>query len=267
VSNQRGRILFFDPTDPMTPFGHLRGALQANYGLLVTQDGGVLMSTPKLASQLTSIERTAHMTLDENGTLQGDVHEVWSGDRASEQRAIARTSNQDTDRIKPVEAVVAGSFTSFDILKAAVTAVRVNDQPVEWNYTLEAPHYAKSAGNMILVRPRLLGTKSSALLETPHPRRFPIEFTGAERDSDVFEVELPKGYVVDELPAPVNEDYGFIAYHSKTEAVGHKLRYTRTFEIRDLSVPVDKAAQLKELYRIIYQDERAQAVLEPTAGH
>jgi len=207
------------------------------------------------------------MTLDENGTLQGDVREVWSGDRASEQRAIARASSQATDRIKPVEAVLADSFTSFEILKATVTAVRVNDQPVEWNYSVEAPHYAQSAGNMILVRPRLLGTKSSALLETPHPRRFPIEFTGAERDSDVFEVEFPKGYVVDELPAPVNEDYGFIAYHSKTEAVGHKLRYTRTFEIRDLSVPVDKAAQLKELYRIIYQDERAQAVLEPAAKH
>jgi hypothetical protein len=261
----RGRILFFDPTDPVTPFGNLRGALQANYGLLVAPEGGILTSTPKLSSQLNSVERTAHMALGENGTLQGDVREVWSGDRASEQRAIARASNQDTDRIKPVEAVVADSFTSFDILKATVTAVRVNDQPVEWNYTIEAPHYAKSAGNMILVRPRLLGSKSSALLETKRPRHFPIEFTGAERDADVFEVELPKGYVVAELPAPVNEDYGFIAYHSKTEAVGHKLRYTRTFEIRDLSVPVEKAGQLKELYRIIYRDERAQAVLEATA--
>ena len=267
VSNQHGRILFFDPTDPVTPFGSLRGALQANYGLLVMPDGGVLTSTPKLAGQLNSIERHANMTLDESGSLRGDVREVWKGDRASEQRAIARALNQDTDRIKPVEAVLASSFTSFDITKATVAAMRVNDQPVEWNYTLEAPHYAKTAGDMLLVRPRLLGTKSSSLLETRNARRFPIEFSGAERDSDVFEVELPKGYGVAELPAPVNEDYGFIAYHSKTEAVGHKLRYTRTFEIRDLSVPVDKAGQLKEFYRIIYRDERAQAVLEPTVGH
>jgi len=267
TDTQRGRILFFDPTDPLTPFGSLRGELQADYGLLVTPDGGILTSTPKLPSRLNAVERTARMTLNENGTLQGDVREVWSGDRASEQRAIARASNQNTDRIRPIEAVVADSFTSFDILKATVTAARVNDQPLEWNYTLEAPHYAKPAGDLMLVRPRLLGTKSSALLETPHPRRFPIEFTGAERDSDVFEVELPAGYAVDELPAPVNEDYGFIAYHSKSEAVGHKLRYTRTFEIRDLSVPVAEAAKLKELYRIIYQDERAQAVLEPVAGH
>ena len=259
---QRGRILFFDPTDPMTPFGNLRGSLQANYGLLITPDGGVLTSTPQLPGRLNSIERTANMTLDENGTLRGDIREVWTGDRASEQRAIARASSQDTDRIKPVEAVAAESFTSFDIVKAVVTAVRVNDRPVEWTYSVEAPHYAKSAGELILVRPRLVGSKTSGLLETAHPRHFPIEFRGAERDSDVFEIELPGKYVVDELPPPVNADFGFVAYQSKTEAVGHKLRYTRTFEVRDLSVPVDKADQLKKFYRIILADERALAVLK-----
>jgi len=44
-------------------------------------------------------------------------------------------------------------------------------------------------------------------------------------------------YVVGELPAPVNEDYGFIAYCSKTETVGHKLPHTWTVEIRDLRRP------------------------------
>src|SRR5208282_5589464 len=38
-----GRILFFDPTNYVTPFGQLRGHLQANYGLLVTPDGGELV--------------------------------------------------------------------------------------------------------------------------------------------------------------------------------------------------------------------------------
>src|SRR5438445_2422963 len=31
-----GRLLFFDPTSELTPFGHIPGYLQANYGLLVT---------------------------------------------------------------------------------------------------------------------------------------------------------------------------------------------------------------------------------------
>ncbi len=262
-----GKILFFDPTDTLTPFGSLRGVLQASYGVLMSPGGGVLTNTPQLPNRLNAIERTAKMTLDETGTLRGDIHEVWKGDMASGQRAAARASTQDTDRIKPVEAVAASAFSSFDIVKAAATNARANDRPYEWSYTIEAPRYAKTAGDLLLVRPRILGSKASGLLETKEPRRFPIEFPGPERDTDVFEIELPAGYVVDELPPPVSADYGFVAYQSKSEAVGHTLRYTRTFEVRDLSVPVSKAGELKKFYRIIENDERNSAVLKAAAVH
>ncbi len=49
-----GRVLIFDPTDELTPFGYLRGALQANYGLLVTPDGGDLIQLPQLHRHLTA---------------------------------------------------------------------------------------------------------------------------------------------------------------------------------------------------------------------
>lgn len=83
----------------------------------------------------------------------------------------------------------------------------------------------------------------------------------------MFEIDLPAGYEVDELPPPVSADYGFVAYQSKTEAVGRTLRYSRTFEVRDLSVPVSKAEQLKQFYRIIENDERNSAVLKAAAAH
>lgn len=257
-----GRILFFDPTDPLTPVGRLSGGLQASYGLLVGPDGGELVSTPQLPNGSSSIERTAKMTLDEAGTLSGDVHEVWSGDMAAEQRAAARASTQDTDRIKPIESVAANAFPSFDIIKATVANTRVNDRPYEWKYTIEVQHYAKPAGDLLLVRPRILGSKSSSLMETKEPRRYPVEFQGPERDTDEFEIALPPSYQVDELPPPVNLDLGFGAYHSKSEVIGSTLRYSRTFEIRELSVPVSKAEQLKNFYRVIENDERNSAVLK-----
>jgi hypothetical protein len=258
-----GRILFFDPTDTMTPLGSLRGELQANYGLLVTPEGGELLRTPQLAVDVNSIQRTAKMILDENGTLHGDIREVWTGDKGSYQRAVAQAATVDTDVIKPVERVAADSFATFEILKAAMANVRYNDKPFEWHYTIEAPNYAKTAGDLLLVRPRILGTKATGLLETPEPRHQPIEFEGAEHDTDEFEIALPDGYEVDELPQPVNVDYGYVSYHSKTETVGHSLRYTRTFERKELSVPVSKAEELKKFYRIISNDERNSAVLKP----
>ena len=45
------------------------------------------------------------------------------------------------------------------------------------------------------------------------------------------------------------------------ELVGGKLRYSRSFEIKQLSVPADKAIELRDLYRRIGDDERRTAVL------
>jgi hypothetical protein len=116
------------------------------------------------------------------------------------------------------------------------------------------------------VRPRFIGNKSSDLLETKEPRKYPVEFDGPARDTDTFEIILPAGYEVDDLPPPVNAEYSFASYHSKTESSGNTLKYTRTFELKELSVPLSKVDDLKKLYRIIAGDERNTAVLKP-AGH
>jgi metal-sulfur cluster biosynthetic enzyme len=49
----------------------------------------------------------------------------------------------------------------------------------------------------------------------------------------------------------------------KAEVKGNVLRYTRTSEVKDPSVPLNKVDDLKMLYRIIASDERNTAVLKP----
>ena len=98
-------------------------------------------------------------------------------------------------------------------------------------------------------------------METREPRQSPIEFDSAEHDSDDFEIILPPKYEVDELPPPVNLDYDFASYHSATKLVGHTLQYRRSFEIHDLSLPLEKAPDLRNFYRAIDADEHAAVVL------
>jgi len=61
----------------------------------------------------------------------------------------------------------------------------------------------------------------------------------------------------------VDLDSSFASYHSKTESVGNVLKYTRSFEIKELSVPLEKMDELKKFYRAIAGDERNTAVLKP----
>jgi len=259
-----GKLLFFDPTNDLIPFGQLPGYLQANYGLLVTPNGGELVELPQQPSSMNSIQRTAKLTLDTSGTLKGEVKEMRLGHRASSERRRLLTVTKDVDRIKPIEELLGSSLSSFHITHATLLNLQQTDLPFGFNYFFVSDNYAKNAGNLLLVRPRVLGHIGSGFLETKEPRRFPIEFEGPARDTDTFEITIPAGYTVDDLPPPVDADYSFASYHSKTVVKGNIVDYTRTFEVKELSVPVSKAEDLRKFYRIIAGDERNTVVLKPT---
>jgi len=257
-----GPLLYFDPTNELTPFGQIGGYLQANYGLLVTAGGGELVELPRQPSSMNGIERTGKLTLDPLGTLTGEVNETRVGDRAWSERWRLRSVTKSADRIKPIEDLLAGSLSLFTITKASVDNLDLTDQPFGFHYTFEAKSYAKNAGGLLLVRPRVLGVKTSGILETKEPRKFPIEFEGPSRDTDTFEITIPSGYVVDDVPPPVDADYSFASYHAKTEVNGNLIHYRRTLEVKELSVPVARADELKKFYRTIAGDERNTVVLK-----
>ena len=260
-----GKLLYFDPTNELTPFGEIGGYLQDNYGLLVTAEGGELVALPRQPSAMNSIVRAGKLTLDPNGTLTGEVTETRLGDRASGERWRLRNIAKNTDRIKPIEDLLAGSLSLFRITQASITNLNQTNEPFGFHYAFEATDYAKNAGGLLLVRPRVLGVKTSGILETKEARKYPIEFEGPSRDSDTFDITIPAGYVVDDIPPGVDADYGFASYHSKTEVKGNLIHYSRTFEVKELSVPVARADELKKFYRIIAGDERNTVVLKAGA--
>jgi hypothetical protein len=261
-----GRMLIFDPTDEMTPLGQVRGDLQSNYGLLVTPDGGGLIQIPQLSASVSGIHRNGKLSLAADGTLKGEITELYFGDQGMRQRYELHAISKSSERIKPIESLLSQSLGTYQITKASLLDLENHDAPFQYQYSFTAEKYAKNAGPLLLVRPRLMDSKSSGLLEGKEPRQFPVEFRGPHHDADTYEIALPAGYVVDDLPPPVDADYSFASYHSKTESKGNSIVYSRSFEIKELSVPVGKLDELKTLYRIIASDERNTAVLKP-AGH
>jgi hypothetical protein len=232
--------------------------------LLVGPDGGDLTELPQLPTATSGISRTAKLKLTSTGTLSGDVVEERVGDAAWGQRYTLKTVSKETDRVKPIETLLSRSLSNYQLTKAAVSNLEQTDKPFGYSYSLVAQNYAKAAGGLLLVRPRVLGNKSSDLLETKEPRQYAVVFEGPSRDTDVFEITLPAGYVVDDLPPPVSAEYSFASYHSKVVVNGNVLQYARTLEVKEASVPLNKVSDLKKLYRIIASDERNTAVLKPS---
>jgi hypothetical protein len=243
-----GRLLFFDPTNEFTPFGHIGSYLQGNYGLVVAGDDSELLELPRQSTDTNGIHRTAKLKLSYDGTLEGDFAETRIGDRAVQQREVLRSVANEADRAKPVEQLLSHAFSKFRITQTSVSNLSDITEAVGYSYSVVAPEYAKANGGLLLVRPRIVGTKSSTLLDTMQPRRFPVVFDGLVKDTDCFEISIPSLLVVDDLPPPVDADYSFASYHSKTDFAAGVLRYTRTFEIKEFNVPLDQIEDLRKFY-------------------
>jgi hypothetical protein len=251
-----GRLLYFDSTDPFTPLGRLRAELQSTPGLLVLPGGGSLRRLPEAPVEASGVQRHGTFTLDQNGTLSGEMSETVKGDRADEER---ERLSQESNRAKLVEPKLAASLSGYRILSATVGGTSGDREPIQWRYSFEAGHYAQPTGSLLLVRPRVIGIKSIAPLPATGPRHNPVTLTRRGRDTDELSIVLPAGYRVDELPPPVDLEQDFGSYHSRTTVNDGVLHYTRSVEIRSFQIPPAEADALRRFSSAIEADERAEA--------
>jgi hypothetical protein len=253
------RYLLFDPTDPYTPLGELRGELQDTYALLVGDRSGELIHTPLAPPDWNLLDRTGHFTLSLDGSLAGEVVEHWSGYHAWYERAHLMHADQH-ERSERLEHRVSRSLQGFTLENSDIQQLDRLQQDLVTSFRLADPGYAQIRGPLMLVRPRVMDEKTLAL--DRKPRHFPFQFEATSRETDVYEIELPKEYVVDDVPEPASVDFGFAAYHSKIEVNGRSLRYSREFLRRDVLIQPNRAEDLRKLQSIIGADENAAVVLK-----
>lgn len=257
-----GKLLLFDPTSEMVPLGQLPYYLQANKGLLVTPDGGELISIPLLKPDTNRLVRVANLELTPDGTLIGDVQELRSGYYAAETRARL-LSEQLMDRAQVLDRFLASFLGQFKLEKASVANLTTYDKDLVLMYRFEAPGYAKVAGNLLLVRPRVLGDKSEGEFE--RKRKYPVEFRHAGYHADTFTIKVPPGYKLDELPDPVTLSNDIVDYDSKVQLAGNVLTYKRSYRIKNVFIPLTRFEEMKSFYRQVATDERNSAVLRKDA--
>ncbi len=265
---QLGHLLFFDPTDPYVPLGYLPDILQQNYGLLVSGQGGELVKLPLLAPPLNRLMRVATLRLTAAGTLAGTVEEVRWGAPGSERRAqLLRVP--EAQRQQALERFLGNFLGGLALHGSRVQNLQNFDKNLVLDYGFVAQNYAQRAGNLLLLRPRVLGEKVTDLTDPRgKPRQYPVEFSSTTLETDSFNITLPAGYGVMELPPPVDLESPFGVYRSKATVDGNVLHYQRSFEIKEVMVPAARVKDLKAFFAKIESDERSTAVLQqvPSSG-
>ena len=260
VTSRTGkRYLIFDPTNPYVGIGLLPEYLQGGYGILVAGNDSQVIQLPVMKPESDATVRTAKFELDGDGTLKGSVTVTRNGASAWELREFY-AMNSDKEQRESLERSLRNDFSSFSLGTRSVEHVRDLSQQLALQYEVTASSYAKAAGPLLLVRPRVIG--SDVELLNDKPRKYPIQFEALGDWKDNFDLRIPAGYAVDELPDPVSLDVGFASYRSDVRVDGDTLHYSREYVLKKLNLDADQYAELKKFEAVVNTDENRSAVLK-----
>ncbi len=250
-----GRLLLFDPTAEKTPFGSLPAYLQGNTGLLVTGDGGELLTVPSPPPEANRLERKARLTLGDDGALNGRIVEMRNGAPADLFRYRLLTADDQTRR-KYIE-----TYISAYLPAPRIEGIDFRDMPgggdsLAVEYGISSPSFSKRSGGYVVLRPHVLGFGIPDLgPKSDKPRAFPIDLGSPMAFSDEFSIELPPGLGPLEAAGPVEISASFAVYRSRIDMEGRSLVCRRELRIIEPVLPASHLEQVRSFFLSVAAEE------------
>lgn len=262
-TNDGKTLLIFDPTDEVTPVGLIRRQLQGAWGNLADGAQSQVIQMPVLPPSSALFSRKGSFTLGADGTLNGSLTYTFTGNTAASERMdLKELGNKDVRKnwAESLGSVLPG--LSLDTFRFQAPASL--DTPVTLHIRLSDTGYARHAGPLLLIRPRVLG---SDLINVPgvmagKKRKYPIELGHPGRWTDSFNIKLPPGYALDGTPDPVSVNDPFASYRSSVAVKAGVLHYQRDYIVRKPQIPAAQATVFRKLENAILSDERGMVVLK-----
>ena len=253
------RYLIFDPTWEKTAFGQLEHNLQGGYGLLLEGKDTEIAQLPVLSPELNRVQRSATLQLQPDGSLKGSIVEKRFGDLSEWTRELYTMADAKEQKTY-LDHALGEDFVSFNVSDFKVENVQSLNKDVTTTYSLQAERFGRAMGPLLMVRPRVMGSEGLPL--DRKVRKVPIDLKQTMTEKDDFTIQLPEGYAVDEMPDPVKLDLGFASYESSSQLDGNSLHYSRTYTVRQVSLPADRYGDVQKLAAAIDADEQNHAVLK-----
>ncbi len=256
-------LLIFDPTDEETPVGLIRTQLQGAWGNISNGADSQVLQMPVLSPEAAGLTRKGSFTLMPDGSLSGDVSETFIGDDAMNERLFIKDSDS-KDIHDSLEHGLGADLTNLTFKGFEFAQTDDLTKPLKLDLHVSDANYAHTAGPLLLLRPRVLGSHARAVTDVMEgkPRAYAIELGHTGHFQDSFDIAIPTGYVVDETPDPVDVNVDFASYKSSVSVKGNLLHYEREYVVKDVEIPAAKSAEFRKLQSAIMEDERSTAVLK-----
>lgn len=253
-----GRLLIFDPTDPVTPVGDLPSDEQASFALVVAGLDGDLVKMPLLSPASARIERTVDAQMDENGHLAAHLVTEYFGQSGSAVRYMTRHGSM--DKLKQnLERSYSRRLGGVTLDKIS-PADHAPDNRMELAVDLGVGQFGQfMQQKMLVVKPGVLAPDTDYVFSNKE-RKLPVRLESRLRKDSVV-IQLPAGFIIDELPDPVAIESPYGAYKASWKTANGSVTFEQSLEIKETLAAPAEYAKVKEFFDQVLGGQSAPVVL------
>lgn len=188
-----GDTLWLECTSNSTFFGYAHSGIDQRQGLLITPEGGRLITTTKFAPKDNLAIKNAHLTFEEDKTLQIKFNNIYYNQRHEAWASLLKDGEKEReDKLRKY---------FFDYLPAyTLLAYNISSNEREWyiqeEATIKVKNLLEKAGNYLILPYMVEDLYKPRKLDTDRVQDIYIK--NGKRDEIVINISIPEGYTISE---------------------------------------------------------------------
>ena len=260
---QPADTVWLECTSQTLPCGYLSDFTDDRFALLVDENGGKLVRTPRYGVNENKVMRNVMASLDEKATLSVKSIATYSGTSQDEIHGLINHLSRQKVKEHLQEEL---DFATYDIMHFSYEEKKGVMPVIEEQLKIDVSNYATISGRRLFILPNVM-TRNHRKLTADENRKFEVVLTNEFTEHDSVEITLPKGYQGESIPQDVKISTRFGSYESRVKLDGEKIHYLRKFQVYKGRFEPAAYNELVKFYETIYKADRSRVVLvkpEPT---
>ncbi|MEJ7911711.1 MAG: DUF3857 domain-containing protein [Chitinophagaceae bacterium] len=249
--------VWLECTSQTTPAGYMGDFTGNRKALLIDENGGTLVSTPRYGLAENLQQRTINGKLDVEGSLsllvdtryhsvqQDNLHQLINGLSKEKVKEVLQENLH----------LATYNINDFSYKEQKGSKPHINE-----TLDIFVTNYATVSGRRLFLVPNLLN-RSTTKLNLDTTRKYDLCFEYAYRDVDSVLIEVPDGYELEAIAPPMSLKTKFGTYSCSTKLEGNKVTYIRIQEQFAGRYPAKDYADLARYYSDIFKSDRSRLVL------
>ncbi len=257
----KGDTTWLECTSNTQPFGKLGSFTENRNALLITEDGGKLVRTPRSTMQDNQFNSEAHITLDADGGAKTMIKILSTGTYREEYIAFA-TLKSDEQKEEFMRRLNIKQPISLDVKPVTdVNGVKEVDLSMEYDKFCDI-----AAGDKQFYRPHAFDLVAFSIPAEEH-RKSDYYFETPLQKTCVTTIDLPAGFDIETLPSNQSLKFTYGDYDIKYsfDATKHQVVSTAKFDINNQVIPAAKYTELQEFLDSVVKAQNKKLVIKRKA--